>query len=59
MLLPSLALNLLLAYPLYGLCRRLFRSEPRERRVPQTLCLFLLIDPLGDSHMPIIRRTRN
>jgi rod shape-determining protein MreD len=31
-LLPSLALNLLLAYPLYGLCRRLFRSEPRERR---------------------------
>jgi rod shape-determining protein MreD len=29
-LLPSLALNLLLAYPLYGLCRRLF--ETRERR---------------------------
>jgi hypothetical protein len=31
-LLPSLALNLLLAYPLYGLCRRLFHAEPRERR---------------------------
>jgi rod shape-determining protein MreD len=31
-LLPSLALNLLLAYPLYGLCRRLFHVEPRERR---------------------------
>jgi rod shape-determining protein MreD len=31
-LLPSLALNLLLAYPLYGLCRRIFRAEPRERR---------------------------
>jgi rod shape-determining protein MreD len=31
-LLPSLALNLLLAYPLYGLCRRLFQTEPRERR---------------------------
>jgi cell shape-determining protein MreD len=31
-LLPSLALNLLLAYPLYGLCRRIFQSEPRERR---------------------------
>lgn len=30
-LLPSLALNLLLAYPLYGLCRRLFQTEPRER----------------------------
>ncbi len=31
-LLPSLALNLLLAYPLYGLCRRIFHEEPRERR---------------------------
>jgi rod shape-determining protein MreD len=31
-LLPSLALNLLLAYPLYGFCRRLFHTEPRERR---------------------------
>lgn len=31
-LLPSLALNLLLAYPLYGLCRRLFHAEPHERR---------------------------
>jgi rod shape-determining protein MreD len=31
-LLPTLALNLLLAYPLYGLCRRLFHVEPRERR---------------------------
>jgi rod shape-determining protein MreD len=31
-LLPSLALNLLLAYPLYGLCRRIFQTEPRERR---------------------------
>jgi rod shape-determining protein MreD len=31
-LLPSLALNLLLAYPLYGLCRRIFHAEPRERR---------------------------
>ena len=30
-LLPSLALNLLLAYPLYGLCRRIFQPEPRER----------------------------
>jgi hypothetical protein len=32
MLLPTLALNLLLAYPLYGLCRRLFPVSPRERR---------------------------
>jgi rod shape-determining protein MreD len=31
-LLPSLALNLLLAYPLYGFCRRIFQPEPRERR---------------------------
>jgi rod shape-determining protein MreD len=31
-LLPSLALNLLLAYPLYGLCRRIFQPELRERR---------------------------
>jgi rod shape-determining protein MreD len=31
-LLPTLALNLLLAYPLYGLCRRLFQVEARERR---------------------------
>jgi rod shape-determining protein MreD len=31
-LLPSLALNLLLAYPVYGLCRRIFHAEPRERR---------------------------
>jgi rod shape-determining protein MreD len=31
-LLPSLALNLLLAYPLYGLCRRIFNAELRERR---------------------------
>jgi rod shape-determining protein MreD len=31
-LLPTLALNLLLAYPLYGLCRRVFHAEPRERR---------------------------
>ena len=31
-LLPSLALNLLLAYPLYGLCRRIFQPEARERR---------------------------
>jgi rod shape-determining protein MreD len=31
-LLPTLALNLLLAYPLYGLCRRIFHAEPRERR---------------------------
>jgi rod shape-determining protein MreD len=31
-LLPSLALNLLLAYPLYGLCRRIFQPESRERR---------------------------
>ena len=31
-LLQSLALNLLLAYPLYGLCRRIFHAEPRERR---------------------------
>jgi multiple sugar transport system substrate-binding protein len=32
MLLPTLALNLLLAYPLYGLCRRIFPVKPRERR---------------------------
>jgi rod shape-determining protein MreD len=32
-LLPSLALNLLLAYPLYGLTRRLFPPHPKERRV--------------------------
>ena len=31
-LLPSLALNLLIAYPLYGGCRRLFQPEPREPR---------------------------
>lgn len=31
-LLPTLALNLLLAYPLYGLCRRLFQPEPGPRR---------------------------
>ena len=30
-LLPSLALNLLIAYPLYGGCRRPFQPEPRER----------------------------
>lgn len=32
MLLPTLALNLLLAYPLYGLSRRIFPVAPRERR---------------------------
>jgi rod shape-determining protein MreD len=31
-LLPGLALNLLLAYPLYGLCRRLFPPAVRIRR---------------------------
>jgi rod shape-determining protein MreD len=31
-LLPSLALNLLLAYPVYGLARRIFHAEPRQRR---------------------------
>jgi rod shape-determining protein MreD len=31
-LLPTLALNLLLAYPLYRLCRRLFGVRERERR---------------------------
>jgi rod shape-determining protein MreD len=31
-LLPTLALNLLLAYPLYGLCRRIFPTERRVRR---------------------------
>ena len=31
-LLPSLALNLLLAYPVYRLCRRVFRVPARERR---------------------------
>ena len=31
-LLPTLALNMLLAYPLYGICRRIFHAEPRERR---------------------------
>jgi rod shape-determining protein MreD len=31
-LLPTLALNMLLAYPLYGLCRRLFPSPSPVRR---------------------------
>jgi rod shape-determining protein MreD len=31
-LLPSVALNLLLAYPLYGICRRIFHAEPRTAR---------------------------
>lgn len=31
-LLPTLALNMLLAYPLYGLCRRIFPTQVRERR---------------------------
>ena len=31
-LLPTLALNLLLAYPLYRLCRRIFPVAARERR---------------------------
>jgi rod shape-determining protein MreD len=31
-LLPTLALNLLLAYPVYGLCRRIFRAERPARR---------------------------
>ena len=31
-LLPTLALNLLLAYPIYGLCRRIFPAERPERR---------------------------
>ncbi len=31
-LLPTLALNMLLAYPLYGLCRRIFPTEVRKRR---------------------------
>jgi rod shape-determining protein MreD len=31
-LLPTLALNMLLAYPLYGLCRRLFPTPTRVRR---------------------------
>ena len=31
-LLPTLALNLLLAYPIYGLCRRIFHAPPPERR---------------------------
>jgi rod shape-determining protein MreD len=30
-LLPSLALNMLLAYPVYGLCRRAFPARPRVR----------------------------
>ena len=30
-LLPTLALNMLLAYPVYGLCRRAFPSRPRTR----------------------------
>jgi rod shape-determining protein MreD len=34
MLLPTLALNMLLAYPLYGLCRRIFPVARRERREP-------------------------
>ncbi|HEY7003094.1 MAG TPA: rod shape-determining protein MreD [Gaiellaceae bacterium] len=32
MLLPTLALNLLFAYPLFRLCRRIFPVSPRERR---------------------------
>lgn len=31
-LVPSLALNMLLAYPLYGLCRRIFPPPTRMRR---------------------------
>jgi hypothetical protein len=31
-LVPSLALNLLLAYPIYRLCTRLFPPETRARR---------------------------
>jgi rod shape-determining protein MreD len=31
-LLPTLALNLLLAYPIYGACRRIFPAERPERR---------------------------
>ena len=31
-LVPTLALNMLLAYPLYGLCRRLFPPPTRVRR---------------------------
>jgi rod shape-determining protein MreD len=31
-LLPTLALNMLLAYPLYRLCRRIFGTLPRARR---------------------------
>lgn len=31
-LVPSLALNMLLAYPLYGLCRRIFPPPTRVRR---------------------------
>ncbi len=31
-LLPTLALNLLIAYPLYRLCRRIFPVTPRVRR---------------------------
>ena len=31
-LLPTVALNMLLAYPVYGLCRRIFRSDVPERR---------------------------
>ena len=31
-LVPTLALNMLLAYPVYGLCRRLFPPEPHVRR---------------------------
>jgi rod shape-determining protein MreD len=30
-LLPTLALNLLLAYPIYGLCRKIFHAAPPER----------------------------
>ena len=31
-LLPTLALNLLLAYPIYGLCRKIFHATQPERR---------------------------
>ena len=31
-LLPTLALNLLLAYPIYGLCRKIFHAPPAAHR---------------------------
>ncbi len=36
-LLPTLALNVLIAYPVYKLVGRIFKSDPRDRREPATV----------------------